>query len=72
MQNGYYIYEFWKSKTFETYGLFFSLSDKINLRKSFKYVALSNLSIYYTWKSTKKEFKNNKFKMSTLTWNRKF
>ena len=54
MQNGYYIYEFWKSKTFETYGLFFSLSDKINLRKSFKYVALSNLSIYYTWKSTKK------------------
>ena len=41
-------------KTFETYGLFFSLSDKINLRKSFKYVALSNLSIHYTWKSTKK------------------
>ena len=26
------------------------LSNKINLKRSDKYVALSNLSIYYTWK----------------------
>ena len=29
------------------------LSDKINLKRSDKYVALSDLSIYYTWKNIK-------------------
>ena len=38
------------SKTFEPYRLLLNLSDKINLKRSNKYVALSNLSIYYTWK----------------------
>ena len=28
-----------------------NLSDKINFNRSSKYVALSNLSIYYTWKN---------------------
>ena len=28
-----------------------NLSDKINLKRSDKYVALSNLNIYYTWKN---------------------
>ena len=28
--------------------------DKINLKRSAKYVTLSNLSIYYAWKNTKK------------------
>ena len=32
----------------------------------------SNLSIYYTWKNTKKPYKNNKFKVSSLTWNEEF
>ena len=36
-----------------------NLSDKINLKRSAKYVALSNLSIYYTWKNIKKFYKNN-------------
>ena len=31
-----------------------NLKDKINLKRSGKYVALSNLSIYYTWKNIKK------------------
>ena len=35
------------------------------------YVALSNLSIYYTWKNIKKSYKNNKFKISTPTWKKK-
>ena len=35
------------------------------------HVALSNLSIYYTWKNIKKSYKNNKFKISTPTWNEK-
>ena len=40
-----------------------NLSDKINLKRSDKYIALSNLSIYYTWKNIKKLYKNNKFKI---------
>ena len=44
-----------------------NLSDKINLERSDKYVGLSNLSIYYTWKNIKKSCKNNKFKISAPT-----
>ena len=36
------------SKTSDPHRLLFNLTDKINLRRSDKYVALSNLSIYYT------------------------
>ena len=39
---------FENSKTCDSHRLL--LTDKINLRRSEKYVALSNLSIYYTWK----------------------
>ena len=36
-------------------------------------MALSNLSIYYTWKNTKSEYNNNKFKIATATtWNDTF
>ena len=34
--------------------------------------ALSNLSIYYTWKNIKSLYNNNKFKTSAPTWNDKF
>ena len=37
-------------KTSDCYRLFLNLRDKINLKSSDKSVALSNLSIYYTWK----------------------
>ena len=57
------------SKTFDPHRLLLHLSDKINLKRSDKYVALSNLSIYYTWKNIKKSYKNNKFKISAPTWN---
>ena len=52
--------------------LLLNLSDKINLTRSDKYVAFSNLSIYYTWKDIKKLYKNNKFKISAPTWNEEF
>ena len=42
------------SKTSDPHRLLLNLSDKINLKRSDKYVALSNLSIYYTWKNIKK------------------
>ena len=44
------------SKTSNTYRLLLNLTDKTNLKRSDKYVALSNLSIYYTWKNIKKSY----------------
>ena len=60
------------SKTSYPHRLLLNFSDKINLNRSDKYVALSNLRIYYTWKNIKKSYKNNKFKISASTWNEKF
>ena len=57
------------SKTSDPHRLLLNLLDKINLKRSAEYVALSNLSIYYTWKNMKKSYKNNKFKISAPTWN---
>ena len=37
------------SKKSDSHRLLLNLSDKINLKRSHKYVALSNLRIYYTW-----------------------
>ena len=38
------------SKTSDPHRLLINISDKINLKRSDKYAALLNLSIYYTWK----------------------
>ena len=42
------------SKTSDPHILLLNLTDKINLRRKDKCIALSNLSIYYTWKNIKK------------------
>ena len=55
------------SKTFDHHRLLLNLADKINLKKNDKYIAFSNLSIYYTWINIKKSYKNNKFKISAPT-----
>ena len=47
-------------------------TDKINLKRSDKCVALSKFSNNYTWKNMKKSYKNNQFKISALTWNIEF
>ena len=60
------------SKTSDLHRLLLNLLDKINLERSDKYVALSNLSIYYRWKNIKMPYKNNKFKISAPTWNEQF
>ena len=60
------------SKTSDHYKLLLNLPEKINSNRKGKYVALSNLSIYYTWKNIKKSYKNNKSKISALTWNEEF
>ena len=55
------------SKTSDPYRLLLNLTEKIDLRRKDQYIALSNLSIYYTWKNIKKSYKNNKFKISAPT-----
>ena len=57
------------SKTSDPQRLLLNLTDKTNLKRSDKHVALSNLSIYYTWKNKEKSYKNNKFKISDPTRN---
>ena len=42
------------SKTSDSDRLIRNLSDKIKLKSSDQYVALSNTSIYYTWKNIQK------------------
>ena len=60
------------SRTSEYHVLILKLTDKLDLKRGQKSVALSNLSIYYTWKNIKSSYNNNKFKVSTPTWNDEF
>ena len=60
------------SKTSEYHVLVLKLTDKLDLRRGQKTVALSNLSIYYTCKNIKSSYGNNKFKISAPTRNEKF
>ena len=46
-----------KTKTSDPHRLLLNHADKINLKRSDKYVALSNLSIYYTRKNIKSHTK---------------
>ena len=57
------------SKTSGPHRVLLNLKEKINLKRSDKYVALSNLSIYYMWKNIKKSYQNNE---SAPTWNEEF
>ena len=60
------------SRTSEYHVLVLKLADKLDLRRGQKSVALSNLSIYYTWKNIKSSYKNNKFKIYAPTLSDKF
>ena len=60
------------SKTSAPHSLLLQLTDKINLKRSDKYVALSNLSIYYICKTIINSYKSNKFKISAPAWNEEF
>ena len=60
------------SKTNEPSKFRLTLADKRNLKDPNKNMALTNLSICYTWKSIKSVYNNNKFKISAPTWNDKF
>lgn len=58
------------SKIYDSHRLVLNPSDKINLKRNDKYDALSNCSIYFTWKNIKSC--KNEFKASALMWNEIF
>ena len=60
------------SKTSKPHVLLLKLTDKLDLRLDKKVIAISNLSIYYTWKNIKDTYNNKKFKISAPTWNEEF
>ena len=60
------------SKTNEPHRFKLDLTDKINLKNPIKIMVLANLSIYYTIKNIRSEYKSNKFKISAPTWNDTF
>ena len=53
------------TKTSNPHRILLNLTDKIDLRGKDKYIALSNLSIYYKWKNIKSLIKtiNLKFRL---------
>ena len=57
------------SKISKPHVLTLKLTSKLDLRIGEKVIALSNLSIYYTWRNIKTSYNNNKFKISAPTWN---
>ena len=60
------------SKTSKPHVLTLKLTSELDLRIGEKVIALSNLSIYYTWRKIKSSYNNNKSKISAPTWNDKF
>ena len=58
--------------TSKSHILALKLTNKLDLRIDGKVIALSNLSIYYTWRNIKSSYNNNKFKISAPTWNDEF
>ena len=60
------------SKTLENNVLVLKLTNKLDLRRGQKTIALPNLSFHYTWKNVKSSYNNNKFKISAPTWNEEF
>ena len=51
------------SRKSDPHRLLLNLTDEINLKRSDKYVALSNLRIYYTWKNTNLKIINLKYQL---------
>ena len=60
------------SKRSESNRFNYNFTNKSNLKNSNTNIALANLSIYYTWKNIKSDYKNNKFKIHAPSWNEAF
>ena len=60
------------SKTSKSHVLVLKLTNKLDLIIGEKVIALSNLSIYYTWKNIKSSYNDNKFQISAPIRNYEF
>ena len=60
------------SRTPEPHILKLKLTDTLDLRLDKEVIALSDVSLYYAWNNIKSSYNNNKFKMSSPTWNEEF
>ena len=60
------------SKANKPHKFVLNLSQRLGLSRTNKHVALQNLSIYCTWKNVSKQYKSNKLKIITPTWNDEF
>ena len=60
------------SKNSKPHALILKLTDKLDLRRGEKSIALSNFSIYYTRNNIKSSYNNKKFRTSYPTWNDEF
>ena len=56
------------SRTNEPHKFVLSLPRRLDLKNSDRYLALQNLSIYYTWKNIRQQYKNNKLKVIAPKW----
>ena len=56
------------SKTNDPHKFVLNLSQRLDLRSSNKHITLQNLSIYYTWKNIRRQYKNK----IASTWNDEF
>ena len=59
------------SKMNEPHKFALNLLQRLDLRSSNKHVALQKLSVYYTWKNTRQQYKNSKLKIIEPTLNDK-
>ena len=60
------------SITLQSNILILKFTNELDLRIGKNVIALSNLSIYYTWKNIKISYNNNKFIISASTWDDEF
>ena len=60
------------SKTNKPHRFRLDLTGKFNQKNPKKSMALTNLTIYYTWKNNNSKYNNNKFEIYAPTWNDTF
>ena len=60
------------SKTSKSHVSVLKLTNELDLRIGEKVIALSNVSIYYTWRNIKSPYNKNKFQICAITWNKEF
>ena len=61
------------SKINESNRFRYNFTNKLNLKNSNKNIALTNLSIYYTWRNIRSaKYKSNRFKIHAPTWDDTF